>query len=156
MKRDAAMRCETPTRPPAPLAAGGRGYAPDPIHRFDFLFRAASLIVINKIDLVCISIFRCKRRSTMCGWSIEMLRFWRFRLAPVKAWRHGATGCAPKPPRSANSCRFKCELIGVGERSHALVQIFDDAPDHTRGKVMCMYAILIPANIVAWLWALLE
>ena len=35
-------------------------------------------------------------------------------------------------------------------------QIFDDAPDHTRGKVMCMYAILIPANIAAWLWALLE
>jgi hypothetical protein len=35
-------------------------------------------------------------------------------------------------------------------------QIVDDAPDHTRGKVMCMYAILSPANIVAWLWALLE
>jgi nickel/cobalt transporter (NiCoT) family protein len=35
-------------------------------------------------------------------------------------------------------------------------QIVDDAPDHTRGKVMCMYAILIPANIAAWLWALLE
>ena len=25
-------------------------------------------------------------------------------------------------------------------------QIFDDAPDHTRGKVMCMYAILIPCQ----------
>jgi hypothetical protein len=36
------------------------------------------------------------------------------------------------------------------------LQIFDDAPDQTRGKVMGMYAILIPANIAAWLWALLE
>ncbi len=34
--------------------------------------------------------------------------------------------------------------------------IFDDAPDRTRGKVMGMYAILIPANIAAWLWALIE
>jgi nickel/cobalt transporter (NiCoT) family protein len=37
-----------------------------------------------------------------------------------------------------------------------LLQIFDDAPDRTRGKVMGMYAILIPTNIAAWLWAVIE
>jgi high-affinity nickel-transport protein len=37
-----------------------------------------------------------------------------------------------------------------------LSQIFDDAPDRTRRKVIGMYAILVTANIAAWLWALIE
>jgi nickel/cobalt transporter (NiCoT) family protein len=35
-----------------------------------------------------------------------------------------------------------------------LSQIFDDAPDGTRGKVIGMFAILITANVAVWLWAL--
>jgi high-affinity nickel-transport protein len=34
--------------------------------------------------------------------------------------------------------------------------IFDDAPDRARGKVAGMYAILLTANIAAWLWAFVE
>jgi high-affinity nickel-transport protein len=36
-----------------------------------------------------------------------------------------------------------------------LSHIFDDAPERTRGKVMGMFAILVTANIAAWLWALI-
>ena len=34
-----------------------------------------------------------------------------------------------------------------------LSKLFDDGPDNLRGRVITMYAILIPANILAWLWA---
>jgi nickel/cobalt transporter (NiCoT) family protein len=34
--------------------------------------------------------------------------------------------------------------------------IFDDAPERSRGKVVGMYAILMSANVAAWLWALVE
>jgi high-affinity nickel-transport protein len=37
-----------------------------------------------------------------------------------------------------------------------LSHIFDDAPERTRGKVIGMYAILVGANVAAWLWALIE
>jgi len=37
-----------------------------------------------------------------------------------------------------------------------LSHIFDDAPGRTRGKVIGLYAILVGANIAAWLWALIE
>jgi high-affinity nickel-transport protein len=37
-----------------------------------------------------------------------------------------------------------------------LSYIFDDAPERTRGKVLGMYAILVIANVAAWLWALTE
>jgi nickel/cobalt transporter (NiCoT) family protein len=37
-----------------------------------------------------------------------------------------------------------------------LSHIFDDAPERTRGKVAGMYAILVIANVAAWLWALAE
>jgi nickel/cobalt transporter (NiCoT) family protein len=37
-----------------------------------------------------------------------------------------------------------------------LSRIFDDAPERTRGKVLGMFAILVAANVGAWLWALLE
>ena len=37
-----------------------------------------------------------------------------------------------------------------------LWHIFDDAPERTRGKVAGMYAILIAANVAAWLWAWVE
>lgn len=36
------------------------------------------------------------------------------------------------------------------------LRIFDDAPERTRGKVIGMYAILIGANVAAWLCAVLE
>ena len=35
-----------------------------------------------------------------------------------------------------------------------LLRIFDDAPDGARGKVIGLYTILISANAVTWLWAL--
>ena len=34
-----------------------------------------------------------------------------------------------------------------------LSKLFDDGPDNLRGRIVTMYAILIPANILAWLWA---
>ena len=34
-----------------------------------------------------------------------------------------------------------------------LVNLFDDRPQHARGKTAVIYAILIAANITAWLWA---
>jgi high-affinity nickel-transport protein len=34
-----------------------------------------------------------------------------------------------------------------------LSKLFDDGPDNLRGRVITMYAILIPANVLAWLWA---
>jgi high-affinity nickel-transport protein len=34
-----------------------------------------------------------------------------------------------------------------------LVNLFDDRPQHARGKTAVIYAILITANITAWLWA---
>jgi high-affinity nickel-transport protein len=34
-----------------------------------------------------------------------------------------------------------------------LSKLFDDGPDNLRGRVISMYAILIPANVLAWLWA---
>ncbi len=37
-----------------------------------------------------------------------------------------------------------------------LSRIFDDAPDRMRSKVMGMYAILVTANVAAWLWAAVE
>ncbi len=37
-----------------------------------------------------------------------------------------------------------------------LWHIFDDAPERTRGKVAGMYAVLIAANVAAWLWAWAE
>jgi nickel/cobalt transporter (NiCoT) family protein len=37
-----------------------------------------------------------------------------------------------------------------------LSHIFDDAPDSMRRKVLGMYAILVGANVAAWLWALIE
>jgi len=36
------------------------------------------------------------------------------------------------------------------------LQIFNDAPERTRGKLVGMYAILVGANVAAWLWALAE
>jgi nickel/cobalt transporter (NiCoT) family protein len=35
-----------------------------------------------------------------------------------------------------------------------LSQIFDEGPEGTRGKVIGMFAILVAANVAAWLWAL--
>ncbi len=37
-----------------------------------------------------------------------------------------------------------------------LSHIFDDAPERTRGKIVGMYAILLAANVGAWLWASVE
>jgi high-affinity nickel-transport protein len=37
-----------------------------------------------------------------------------------------------------------------------LSDIFDDAPERSRGKVVGMYAILTSANVAAWVWALAE
>src|SRR5271163_505004 len=37
-----------------------------------------------------------------------------------------------------------------------LSRIFDDAADHTVGKVTGIYAILLTANIAAWAWAFAE
>ena len=37
-----------------------------------------------------------------------------------------------------------------------LSRIFDDAPEQTRRKIAGMYAILVTANVGAWLWALVE
>jgi nickel/cobalt transporter (NiCoT) family protein len=37
-----------------------------------------------------------------------------------------------------------------------LADIFDDAPNRARGKIVGLFAILIAANAGAWLWALVE
>jgi nickel/cobalt transporter (NiCoT) family protein len=37
-----------------------------------------------------------------------------------------------------------------------LSHIFDDAAERTRGKIVGMYAILLAANVGAWLWASVE
>jgi high-affinity nickel-transport protein len=34
-----------------------------------------------------------------------------------------------------------------------LSKLFDDGPDNLRGRIITIYAILIPANLLAWLWA---
>jgi high-affinity nickel-transport protein len=39
------------------------------------------------------------------------------------------------------------------QESALLVNLFDDRPQHARGKTAVIYAILITANITAWLWA---
>lgn len=36
-----------------------------------------------------------------------------------------------------------------------LTRIFDDGSDDLRARIIAIYAILIPANILAWLWALI-
>ena len=36
-----------------------------------------------------------------------------------------------------------------------LLRLFDDGADDLRGRVIAIYAILVPANILAWLWALI-
>ena len=33
--------------------------------------------------------------------------------------------------------------------------LFDDGADNLRGRIFTIYAILIPANVLAWLWALI-
>jgi high-affinity nickel-transport protein len=33
--------------------------------------------------------------------------------------------------------------------------LFNDGPDNLRGRILAIYAILIPANILIWLWALI-
>lgn len=37
---------------------------------------------------------------------------------------------------------------------HRITNIFDDGAQDVRGRIVAIYAILIPANILAWLWAL--
>jgi high-affinity nickel-transport protein len=47
--------------------------------------------------------------------------------------------------------------LQIRVRSAAMLpQIFDDAPERTRGKIMCMYILLVTANAAAWAWALME
>jgi high-affinity nickel-transport protein len=36
-----------------------------------------------------------------------------------------------------------------------LMQLFDDGADNLRGRTIAIYSILIPANLLTWLWALL-
>jgi high-affinity nickel-transport protein len=36
-----------------------------------------------------------------------------------------------------------------------LAKLFNDGADNLRGRTIALYAILIPANLLAWLWALL-
>ncbi|WP_441279315.1 HoxN/HupN/NixA family nickel/cobalt transporter [Tardiphaga sp. 172_B4_N1_3] len=33
--------------------------------------------------------------------------------------------------------------------------LFNDGPDNLRGRIIAIYAILIPANVLAWIWALI-
>jgi high-affinity nickel-transport protein len=45
-----------------------------------------------------------------------------------------------------------CEPIQRGD-DHVLLDLFDDQPSQMRAKTVCIYAVLITANIAAWLWA---
>ena len=37
-----------------------------------------------------------------------------------------------------------------------LIRVFDDEPEATRAKITLLYIVLIAANALAWLWALVQ
>jgi high-affinity nickel-transport protein len=58
--------------------------------------------------------------------------------------------------RYCASFAFLRQWNGNPDRNHSMIRtLFDDGPDNLRGRILAIYAILIPANILIWLWALI-
>ena len=71
--------------------------------KYPYMFRAAGLIVINKIDLLPHVDFRWKQRLRMCGQSIRTHRFCSYLSALGKACPLGMPGLRAKRPQPVNS-----------------------------------------------------
>jgi|SRR5215469_3540439 len=71
--------------------------------KYPDMFRAARVIVINKIDLLPHVDFRWKQRLRMCGQSIRTHRFCSYLSALGKACPLGMPGLRAKRPQPVNS-----------------------------------------------------